>query len=302
MTTKKTAFFLSAIVAALFLYPQSKPDYTDQECLICHSESNIHQILHDGKTRSLYVNPDEWEQDVHHKGGMTCVECHINATPTLHFREGQIDVDCARCHQQEEEEYLKNVHFDFRPVLAGRELPQCYHCHTKHHVLLHDDPSASIHEKNIGGTCVECHPEVMVKGILKGTSLGKISGHRKGDSSEKFDMMVCTSCHYRDSAHGTKRVVNDFCSRCHDVNAETSVVMGPTHLSSTKWMAFNYTAGGLVLFLIIGAGVFWGYKKREGIFDKFHLWHKNMRIDVEEKEEIKNEAELKNSHPEEHEQ
>lgn len=302
MITKKAAYFYSIFVLAILLHPQSKSPYTDQDCLICHGEANIHQILSDGKTRSLYVDPAEWEQDVHHIGRMTCVDCHINASPTVHFREGQIDVDCARCHQQEEEEYQKNIHFDYRPVLPGRELPQCYHCHTRHHVLRHDDPSASIHEKNIGRTCGDCHAEVMVKGILKGTSLGKISGHRKGDISEKFDMMVCTRCHFQDSAHGDKRIVEDFCSRCHDVNAETSSIMGPTHLNSKKWSAYNFMAGGIVLLIFLGAGVFWGYRNRKNVVDKILSWQKNMRILGEEKEASKTEAEPTGSRHEKNEE
>ncbi len=300
MKANRAPIFLLFFTASLLLQAH-QGEYKDQDCLICHGEPNIHQILSDGKTRSLYVNPDEWDADVHHRGRMTCVDCHVNADPAFHFREGQIDVDCAQCHRQEEEEYLKNVHFDYQPVLPGRELPQCYHCHTRHHILRYDDPASSIHEKNIGATCVECHPEVMVEGILKGTSLGKISGHRKGDLSEKFDMMVCTSCHYQDSAHGAKRVVDDFCSRCHDVNADTGPVMGPTHLNSMKWTAFNYTAAGLVFILVIGAGVFWGYKKHACVFQHILLWHKNMRIPMNSEKRKNAEDEAREPQAENHE-
>jgi len=256
--------------------------YTDQECLFCHGKPNISQITSSGKVRSLFVNPDEWSQDIHHKSKMVCVDCHINSNPYLHFREGFIDVDCARCHPEEEEEYQKNIHLTFTTITPGKELPLCYHCHTKHHILLHDDPSSSIHEENVGKTCIECHPEVMVKGILKGTSLGKISGHRKGDLSESFDMMVCINCHYNDSAHGAKRIYKDFCSRCHDVRSKGDLVMGPTHLDSKRWIGLNYMGGGFVILLFIGTFFFIGYKSRKVTMNRIKIWLDSMRIEKDE--------------------
>ena len=263
--------------------------YTDQDCLSCHGKPDISQITRDGKVRSLFVDPEEWSQDIHNKGKITCVDCHINANPYLHFREGFIDVDCARCHPQEAEEYQKNIHLTFTAPSANKELPLCYHCHTKHHVLLHDDPSSSIHEKNVGETCGQCHPEVMVKGILKGTSLGKISGHRKGDLAERFDMKVCINCHYDDSAHGAKRAYKDFCSHCHNYRSKTNFVMGPTHLDTVKSTRLNSVGSGLAFLFLIGAFVFIGYKSRKSIVNGIKTWHARMKIEEEkaqEKEQI----------------
>jgi len=132
-------------------------------------------------------------------------------------------------------------------------------------VLLHDDTRSSIHEDKIGTTCGGCHPEVMVKGILSGTSLGKISGHRKGDLSEKFDMKVCISCHYRDSAHGQKRAYKEFCSRCHDPAKKETVVLGPTHLDSFRWTGLNALGSGLAILLVLGLSGYFGYGSRDKI-------------------------------------
>lgn len=265
--------------------------FTDQDCLFCHKKSDISQITKEGKLRSLFVNPEEWSQDIHRNSKITCVDCHTNANPYIHFSEGFIDVDCARCHPEEAEEYQKNIHLTFPAPSKNKELPLCYHCHTKHHILPHDNPSSSVHEENVGETCSACHPEVMVKGILKGTSLGKISGHRKGDLGERFDMKVCISCHYEDSAHGAKRAYKDFCSRCHDVRSKGNSVMGPTHLDSQRWVWLNYTGGGLVIFLLIGACVLVGYKSRKGIMDGIKTWWDSMKI--KEKEPPKTEQEEK---------
>ncbi len=299
--TRLTAiFFISSILCVQLSFSQSYA-YSDQECLSCHGKPNIAQIMSDGRVRSLFVDPEKWSQDIHHKGRLLCVDCHTLANPYLHFREGAIDVDCARCHPEEAEEYQKNIHLAFAAPSPGKELPLCFHCHTKHNVLRHDNPSSSIHEKNIGETCGSCHAEVMVKGVLKGSSLGKISGHRKGDIAEKFDMNVCISCHYEDSAHGVKRVVKDFCSRCHDVRSTANVIMGPTHLvlPSVSWL--NHVNSALVLFFVIGFFMFIVYRSRKSIANGIKSWFEHMRMEEEEeiqKEEAKEDKEKDTIEPE----
>ncbi len=276
-------FILCFLGLALGLHSSpDTPKYTDQECLACHGDTNLAQVLIDGAIRSLYVDPEEWAQDVHKMGQLLCVDCHTYANPYVHFREGFVDVDCAKCHPEQSEEYLKNLHFEYTPLLPERELPLCYHCHTKHYILRHDNPSASIHENNIEVTCGECHPEVMVTGLLKGSSIGKISGHRKGDISEKFDMAICTQCH--NPAHGSNTVYKEFCTRCHDPMQPANIAVGPTHLNSAKWMGFNTVGGGLALFLIIGTFVYLGYKSRGAFERRIRDWHESVKMKEEQKE------------------
>ncbi len=273
-----TLLIVSLSLFALKSYSQSN-SYADKECLLCHGQPEISQITSGGKVRSLFVDPEKWNQDIHHIGHLLCVDCHTQANPYLHFREGSIKVDCARCHPEEAEEYLKNVHLTFSSPSPGKELPLCFHCHTKHHVLPHDDPASSVHEKNIGETCSNCHAEVMVQRIFGGGSLGKISGHRKGDISERFDMRICISCHYQDSAHGTKRVYKAFCSRCHDVRTMANFVMGPTHLSSIRSSPLNDWASALVLTIVLGVCAYLGYRSRKSVANRIKSWLEDMRIE-----------------------
>jgi len=283
MSSKKSGItFISTLIFLAISSFAATSAYTDKDCLSCHGKPNLSQILGDGSIRSLYVNAEEWSEDVHQKVRITCVECHINAKPYIHFREGFIDASCENCHRIEAEEYQRNVHFEFAPLAFGRELPRCYHCHTRHHVLKLDDPKASINERNLEDSCGECHAEVMVRSLLKGTSLGKISGHRKGDASERFDMKVCIACH--SPQHSTARVVQDFCTRCHDAQKKAGFFLGPTHLDSQKWAGLNYAGGGLAFLLLVGTGVFVGFKARKSIFAKCRAWLKNMEKEVIEKE------------------
>ncbi len=296
---KLTAIFFILFFLWVRLSFSQSYSYSDQECLSCHGKPDMAQIMSDGKVRSLFVDPEKWSQDIHHKGQLICVDCHTLANPYFHFREGYIDVDCARCHPEETEEYQKNIHLSFAAPSPGKELPLCFHCHTKHYVLLHDDPSSSVHEKNIGETCGSCHAEVMVKGIFTGGSLGKISGHRKGDIAEKFDMRVCISCHYEDSAHGAKRVVKDFCSRCHDIRSTANVVMGPTHLALPNVSWLNYVNSALVLSIVIGIFMFIGYRSRKSIANGVKSWLEHMREEEDiQKEEGKEDKEKDAPEPE----
>ncbi len=281
MSLKKISIIFTTL---LFLYIHNtfaeSPSFSDQDCLECHGKPNLSQILSNGTTRSLYVNPEEWSEDVHHISQMTCLDCHVNANPYLHFREGYIDVNCESCHRAETEEFRRNVHFEYAPLSSERELPHCYHCHTRHYVLKLDNPQSSVHEKNIEDTCGTCHAEVMVRSLLSGSSLGKISGHRKGDISERFDMKVCIHCH--NPAHSSAGTAKDFCVRCHDVNKKANIIMGPTHLSSKKWMGLNYVGGGLAIFLLLGTVVLAGYRSRKGILTKCRTWLKNMEKEEQE--------------------
>jgi hypothetical protein len=279
MRLVKSLLFLFLLFLLLFKQSNSQlPVYSDQDCLLCHGKPEIAQIAPDGKVRSLFVDPEKWSQDIHHRGNVMCIDCHKHANPYLHFREGFIDVDCARCHPEEDEEYQKNIHQTFAaPITPGKELPLCFHCHTKHHVLRHDEPSSSVHESHIAETCGTCHPEVMVKELVDGASLGKISGHRKGDLSEKFDMNLCLDCHYEDSAHGAKRVYKDFCTRCHDVKSKGGLVMGPTHLNSARWISLNLIGNGLFVLSLLLAGSFIIYRSRKGISTKIKVWFNQMK-------------------------
>ena len=278
-----TVVLLSPLVLIVQQSFSQSSVYSDQECLSCHGKPEIAQIMSDGKVRSLYVDPEEWNQDIHHTGSMLCVDCHTHANPYIHFREGFIDVDCSRCHPEEAEEYQKNIHATFAAPSPGKELPLCFHCHTKHYVLHHDDPASSVSEINIGDTCGACHAEVMVKGVIKGSSLGKISGHRKGDISERFDIRVCISCHYEDSAHGAKRVYKDFCSRCHDVGSMANIILGTTHLNSQRVSSLNYLSSALVLSFVFGVCIFLGYRSRGRIVNGVKSWLDGMTIQLEDK-------------------
>jgi hypothetical protein len=281
MVLKKYAkiFIILTLLFPSLIFSQSVPAFRDIDCLTCHGRPDLHQIQADGLLRTLFVNPTQWSQDVHRKSGMSCIDCHVNANPIVHFREGFPKVDCARCHPEEQEEYTKNIHYEYRNLAQNRALPQCYDCHTRHSVLLHDDAQSSTHENNVGETCGRCHAEVMVKGILKGTSLGKISGHRKGDLSEKFDMKVCISCHYKDSAHGPKRAYKEFCARCHNPAKKGNAILGPTHLKSFRWTGLNSLGSGLSLFLLFGLGGYFGYHSRKKILQGAKKWLEKMKVE-----------------------
>ena len=119
----------------------------------------------------------------------------------------------------------------------------------------------------------------MVKGMLQGASLGKISGHRKGDFSERFDMEVCVNCHLEDSAHGSKQAYKDFCSRCHDYRSKASFLIGPIHLDSNKMSLLNTIGAGLIFLFLFGTSIIMGYTSRRKIAAKIKDWHESMKLE-----------------------
>jgi hypothetical protein len=136
-----------------------------------------------------------------------------------------------------------------------------------------------VNEANIEETCGNCHAEVMVKGTLRGTSIGKISGHRKGDFSERFDMKICINCHLEDSAHGSKQAHKDFCARCHDYRSKPGFFIGPIHLDSNRMAAVNALGVGLVFLFISGTSIIVVYASRRKITAKIKNWHDSMKLE-----------------------
>ncbi|MBN1224344.1 MAG: hypothetical protein JXB23_13945, partial [Candidatus Aminicenantes bacterium] len=77
-----------------------------------------------------------------------------------------------------------------------------------------------------------------------------------------------------------------------DVQKKASLIIGPTHLASRKWLGFNYAGGGLALFLLIGTAVFASFRARKNILIKCREWLKSMERE-EKTEEVKESLEIK---------
>ena len=62
--------------------PKALPKPTNEDCLACHGDSGL-STERDGKSVSLFVNPDNFKNSIH--GSMfTCVDCHTDFKVSPH--------------------------------------------------------------------------------------------------------------------------------------------------------------------------------------------------------------------------
>ncbi len=206
--------------------------FENKECLLeCHGDQKLIQVLKSGQIKSIFVDPVLWKGDVHNKKGLKCVDCHPQASPRSHPREGFVKADCSRCHPEDSEAFQTTLHAEIAR-LPEREMPQCQHCHSTHGVRTKDDKESAIHEDNTKETCRKCHPEIMPGGLLDRLAILRISGHRKEDVSKSFSMKVCINCHHEDAVHGRARIYGGMCNDCHKPRIK-SAMLGGTHLIPT---------------------------------------------------------------------
>jgi hypothetical protein len=202
--------------------------FENQECLECHGEAKLVQVLESGELRSVFVDPEAWEKDVHGKKGLKCTDCHPQASPRSHPRGGFVEADCSRCHPEDSEEFETTVHAQ-RADLTKEKLPDCQNCHSSHGVRAREDRESTIHEDRIKGTCRQCHGEILSGGLVNALTIFRVSGHGKEDVSKSFTMKDCIHCHHEDGAHGQAQIDNGKCNDCHKPRIR-GAMLGSTHL------------------------------------------------------------------------
>jgi cytochrome b subunit of formate dehydrogenase len=129
----------------------------DDQCLKCHSDPKV-SAVRDGKTVSLYVNPDEIHSSIHRN--TACAKCHTGADPLEKRPCSTIrtKVDCSICHEQVVQTYAKSVH----GKLVGRgdtKAPHCQDCHGVHDIRGHQDSQSRTFPTHVPGLCGQCHRE-----------------------------------------------------------------------------------------------------------------------------------------------
>ncbi len=244
---------LGSLLLSIFAGPVSA--IKDQDCLDCHRDLMLKTISSTGELRSIYVDPQEWVEDIHHKKGIKCVDCHEGMTPFSHPKEGARRVGCTRCHPGASEENQLNIHNAFAGI-TDKSLPECYDCHTKHRVRAKRDAESTVRGENVGKTCYSCHENIRRKGYINFLPTRIFLGHRKCDVDVKFNIKACINCH-GDAGHGPMTTYPEYCGRCHNT-MEKGDFFSATHASSSSQsQPFRFLMGnmslGLNLALIIGA-------------------------------------------------
>ena len=228
----------------------------DRDCLTCHKDPSLKQALTNGRVRSLYVDPRDWKADVHREYGMSCIDCHVEATPFSHPVGGFLGKDCAVCHSEECEEFARTVH----AIQTDTEtIPACFDCHTKHSVKRKNDPQASISEQKMASMCSSCHPsEAASKTWFNTLVFFRVSGHKKEDISGQYDMSQCINCHFKDGAHGQPNVLEERCATCHRSDVGLNTLFSRSVHAATVLGGGGFIAGLTVFYGLMIAGVVGG--------------------------------------------
>lgn len=220
---------------------------TSEDCLACHGDPSLtHEV--NGKTVSLYVNPQAFKDSIH--GGMfTCVDCHTDVTALGHETPPK-KITCATCHADEQAAYDRSFHA--KAVKDGNtHAATCVDCHGSPHELLPaSDPKSRVHHANIPATCGACHGQ---KFVMEDGGLGaqvvasyqqSVHGHAVAAGSEKA--AVCTDCHGTHEildAKDSKSPIFKFnvpatCGQCHnDISKEFQQSIHGQAIAQGNWQA-----------------------------------------------------------------
>ncbi len=207
----------------------------NEDCMDCHGETDLSMIRGDSTEVSLFVVENHLSNSIHED--MECIDCHV--VPAEHldedFDEPIEKVNCADCHEDQEEEYKNSIHA-LQDGFEGLHTAQCSDCHGIHNILSADDTASTIYPTNLATTCGECHsrPEVMKRiGFRRG--MDPIASYRNSIHGKALaedpegDAPTCTECHgshdilavMDGKAKLNKHNISNTCGECHgDEQAE----------------------------------------------------------------------------------
>jgi len=216
----------------------------DKDCLECHKDERLKYVSPQGTLVSLWVNEKSWADDIHHKKGAACVDCHVNTDNKAHPRTGYAQVDCTRechlkdvkgftSHKKNLEDAKKSIHPIGVPLKDGK-IVYCYDCHTKHALYPRTDPRSSLNSIYAQRTCGQCHDEGKgISGIMNRVVKFRLNSHEKTDFSQRFEETMCIDCHYRESRHSKRSQDEQYCNRCHTMEKGRKIFFSQIHLKAS---------------------------------------------------------------------
>lgn len=229
--------------------------YTPEDCIECHRTGSGESGLH--------ISVEEYEASVHGPE-ITCLECHTGVVDDQHeSTKGSGAVDCSVCHEQEN-----------RHGLNGPEerRPECYDCHTRHHMLSKTDPASAVHPDKLATTCAGCHPvESGETDFFSWFPSYQIASHNKGDFATAYNKANCLGCHQGAAVHGESAPIDDQnCYKCHQSQDAASAMWGYMHPKpDMKTQPSVFAAASIYqVFIALGLIVLLG-KFLNFVFDRF---------------------------------
>ncbi len=216
----------AAAAAAVLLFlsgPARAKGPSVGDCLECHGDSGMEKSLPDGRTVSLYVDREAYEQSVH--GGGACTSCHVDARAP---HGALAPVSCGRCHENAGRSYAMSTHGQER-AKGNRDVPGCADCHGRHDIRRPQDPKARTFRLNIVSVCLGCHEDRAIEkkyGLPGQQMMEAYRNSVHGMALRRSGLLgaaVCTDCHGnhailpgdrpRSSTH--RQNIPTLCGKCH---------------------------------------------------------------------------------------
>jgi formate dehydrogenase gamma subunit len=193
-------------------------EFEAESCADCHGG---------GDEKIPVVTMDMIGMSVH--DGEDCESCHEDAELDTH--EGGLEpVDCATCHDEEAEVYVKH---GLLMVGVDPDIPGCADCHGSHEILVSSDEGSQVHPLNMPETCGSCHEDYALTQNHKFLAKHPVESYRasvhgKAIAGGRYKAATCNDCHSTDgTAHrilspgDLNSTINHFaipktCGRCHE--------------------------------------------------------------------------------------
>lgn len=122
--------------------------FSNEDCMMCHSDNTMLKELPDGTTKSLFVDQNIIGKSMHK--GVSCVDCHSGIEDLPHSEKLK-KPDCSFCHADEGSILSKGLHYKIEGA--------CWQCHGKHDILSSKDPKAPTNKRNAQKLCLVCHKD-----------------------------------------------------------------------------------------------------------------------------------------------
>lgn len=146
------------LVAFLFPFGSNLFSQTNDECLTCHSDTEL-STEKNGKTISLFVDENVLKNSVHKK--LSCVSCHKGFNPEeLPHKEVIEPIKCSNCHKDAPVKHI------FHPMMFkvgekdGVQGVDCKQCHGTHDVISTKRAISPFYISNQVNSCGKCHSTI----------------------------------------------------------------------------------------------------------------------------------------------
>lgn len=194
--------FLSLIILSLLAVflggsiQKAFSQFSNPDCLTCHSDNTLIKKLPDGTTKSLFVDQNVLEKSRHKELG--CVDCHQGIEELPHPETLKSPM-CTDCHSDLASVVAKGLHSKIKGT--------CFKCHGSHNVLSPKDPNSPTYKANQEQTCLSCHKDREDKSFTKyhhsevvfpGGAKGKVACNQCHDAhlpTLPDPQKVCIKCH-----------------------------------------------------------------------------------------------------------